>query len=204
VAGLSDVVVVGDWPAYRNLTASAEVDGVRLHRCLPSHRDLERELRRLEPCWLLIGKVEEGMLERLLGRLMLAHPRVRVAMLGTGRDPQHCERWLRWGCDAYVSAAAPPDRVVSLLRVSTDYGVLLIDGELEMLRARPRQIEVAISQTQQRILLLLAEGRRNREIAESLGVSPATVAYHLRQLLDRLGVPTRQAAVARARQVGLL
>jgi hypothetical protein len=56
VAGLSDVVVVGDWPAYRNLTASAEVDGVRLHRCLPSRRDLERELRRLEPCWLLIGK----------------------------------------------------------------------------------------------------------------------------------------------------
>ncbi len=50
----------------------------------------------------------------------------------------------------------------------------------------------------------MAEGRRNREIAQALGVSPATVAYHLRQLLARLGVETRQEAVARAMRAGVL
>src|SRR5579884_1041517 len=54
------------------------------------------------------------------------------------------------------------------------------------------------------VLLLVAEGRRNREIAQALGVSPATVAYHLRQLLARLGVETRQEAVARAMRAGVL
>ncbi|HZU18187.1 MAG TPA: hypothetical protein VFD01_16500 [Candidatus Dormibacteraeota bacterium] len=94
----------------------------------PRLRDLEAELRRREPCWLLIGGVEEVVVERLLGRLMVAHAGVRVAMLGEGSDRQRCERWLRWGCDAYRSAAAPAERVLGLLRAATDCRVLLVDA----------------------------------------------------------------------------
>lgn len=202
--GFSNVVVVGDWGPYRDRVEALEVGKMRLCFRPARLRDLEAELGLLEPCWLLVGKVEERLLERLLGQLIPPHPQVRVAMLGEGWDRQRCERWLRWGCDAYVSAAAPPERVLELLRAAMDCRALLVDADLEMVRSRPRRIAASLSQSQRRVLLLVAEGRRNREIAEALGASLATVAYHLRQLLARLEATTRQEAVVRARRVGLL
>ncbi len=112
MSGFSNVVVVGDWAPYRGRAGITEVGGMSLCFCPPRLRDLEAELRRWEPCWLLVGGVEEGVVERLLGRLIPAHPRVRVAMLGEGWDRQRCERWPRWGGDAYLSAAASAGRVL--------------------------------------------------------------------------------------------
>jgi DNA-binding CsgD family transcriptional regulator len=48
------------------------------------------------------------------------------------------------------------------------------------------------------ILTLVAEGKTSREIAASLFVSPHTVRKHIEHILEKLEVPTRSAAVARA------
>jgi DNA-binding NarL/FixJ family response regulator len=58
----------------------------------------------------------------------------------------------------------------------------------------PRELE---------ILGLIVEGRANREIAEALFVSPRTVENHVTSILAKLGVPSRTAAVATARRLGL-
>jgi DNA-binding CsgD family transcriptional regulator len=47
------------------------------------------------------------------------------------------------------------------------------------------------------VLLLVARGRTNREIAALLWLSPATVRTHLEHVFEKLGVNTRAAAVAR-------
>jgi DNA-binding NarL/FixJ family response regulator len=59
----------------------------------------------------------------------------------------------------------------------------------------PRQFEV---------LGLLAEGCSTDEIAQHLGVSAETVRNHVREILRRLGVHSRIAAVATARRHGFL
>ncbi len=146
--GFSNVVVVGDWPPYRGRAGTTEAGGMSLCFCPPRLRDLEAELRRWEPCRLLVGGVEDEVVERLLGRLIPAHPRVRVAMLGEGWDRRRCERWLRWGCDAYLSAAAPAERVLGLLRVAIDCRALLVDADLEMVRSRPRRVETSLGPIQ--------------------------------------------------------
>ncbi|MDP9370248.1 MAG: LuxR C-terminal-related transcriptional regulator [Chloroflexota bacterium] len=53
------------------------------------------------------------------------------------------------------------------------------------------------------VLRLLIVGRSNREIAETLFISPRTVGTHVTKILDKLGVGSRSAAVARALQLGL-
>jgi DNA-binding CsgD family transcriptional regulator len=50
------------------------------------------------------------------------------------------------------------------------------------------------------ILAWIAQGRTSREIAAILVVSPYTVRKHVEHILEKLGVPTRSAAVARAFQ----
>ena len=47
------------------------------------------------------------------------------------------------------------------------------------------------------ILVLVMGGYRNREIAEILWITPATVRKHLENVFAKLGVHTRTAAVAR-------
>lgn len=53
----------------------------------------------------------------------------------------------------------------------------------------PRQAEV---------LYWMVQGKRDREIAVILGISPRTAETHVRSILEKLGVETRAAAVAQA------
>jgi DNA-binding NarL/FixJ family response regulator len=54
------------------------------------------------------------------------------------------------------------------------------------------------------VLRLVATGRTNRAIAQSLGISEKTVARHLSNIFTKLGLTTRAAATAYAYQRGLL
>jgi DNA-binding NarL/FixJ family response regulator len=47
------------------------------------------------------------------------------------------------------------------------------------------------------VLELLAQGYRNREIANALYISESTTKVHIRHLFEKLGVRTRAEAIAR-------
>jgi DNA-binding NarL/FixJ family response regulator len=54
------------------------------------------------------------------------------------------------------------------------------------------------------VLLVLAEGRTNREIADRLFISERTVAVHVRRILSKLGVSGRVEAAGVAIRLGLV
>lgn len=54
------------------------------------------------------------------------------------------------------------------------------------------------------VMELVAAGRSTEEIAVSLGISPHTVRTHIRQVMSRLGVSSRAAAVVQLAREGLL
>ncbi len=54
------------------------------------------------------------------------------------------------------------------------------------------------------VLSLLAEGRSNKEIARSLGISVHTAKFHVGQLLDKLDATGRTDAVAHAARRGII
>jgi DNA-binding NarL/FixJ family response regulator len=63
---------------------------------------------------------------------------------------------------------------------------------------------IALTAKEQQVLNGLAQGRSNKEIAAALHISAATVKTHLSNLYAKLGVDSRQMAVARAVEQGLL
>ena len=54
------------------------------------------------------------------------------------------------------------------------------------------------------ILLLLAEGFTNSEIAQRMSISPKTAEHHVAAVLAKLDVVSRQAAVTLARDQQLI
>jgi LuxR family maltose regulon positive regulatory protein len=61
-----------------------------------------------------------------------------------------------------------------------------------------------LSDREQEVLCLLAQGASNQEIAEQLVVTAATVKFHVSNILSKLQARNRTQAVARARSLGLL
>jgi DNA-binding NarL/FixJ family response regulator len=57
---------------------------------------------------------------------------------------------------------------------------------------------------QREVLVLLAEGLSNAEIAARLTLSAKTVDHHVSAVLGKLGVPSRGQAAAAAHRLGLL
>jgi two-component system nitrate/nitrite response regulator NarL len=63
-----------------------------------------------------------------------------------------------------------------------------------MRTAQTRSSLLDLTPRQRVVVEMIAEGLRNREIAERLGISLHTVRRHVEALLRRLNVPTRAAA----------
>ena len=61
-----------------------------------------------------------------------------------------------------------------------------------------------LTETQQRILRLIATGMSNQQVADKLFITVGTTKWHLNQIFGRLQVRNRTEAVARARELELI
>ena len=127
-----------------------------------------------------------------------------------------------------IAVVAPSEKLraslAAALRSNPDFelvGVGATNAEIPpsadvVLFARPRAVTrttdapgdnvegAALSNREQQILALLADGLINKQIAARLGISTNTVKTHLELLFDKLGVATRAEAVATGVRRGLL
>ena len=70
-------------------------------------------------------------------------------------------------------------------------------------RELPSLIE-PLTPREQEVLVLLADGLRNREIATRLGISEHTVKFHLAAIFGKLGASSRTEVVRKALRLGLI
>ena len=68
----------------------------------------------------------------------------------------------------------------------------------------PSEMIEPLSEREHEVLLLIAEGLSNREIAQRLFLSLSTIKVHTYNMYGKLGVHSRTQAVAKARTLGIL
>ena len=68
----------------------------------------------------------------------------------------------------------------------------------------PRRRPTTLSARERAVLGLIADGRSNKQIAQTLGITERTVKFHVTSIRNKLGAENRAQAVALAAQRGLL
>lgn len=108
------------------------------------------------------------------------------------------------GATGYLLKDAPTDELMRAVRAAAAGQTALGPAIQQRLLGRVRAPALAPTERELDVLRLVAAGRSNEEIARELFVSRATVKTHLAHLYDKLGVQSRTAAVAAARDRGIL
>lgn len=131
--------------------------------------------------------------------------RTAVVILTTYDHDLDIVRAVEAGAAGYLLKDAPTEAIVAALADAAAGRTVLSPEQTRRVVDTMRQgRRPALSDREQDVLTLVAQGRSNREIAKALFLSEATVKTHLVHCYGKLGVDSRTAAVARARDLGLL
>ena len=132
----------------------------------------------------------------------------RVLMLTMSGDDESVFAALRAGASGYTLKGSHPDDIVAAVRaVARGEAVFGAGVAAQMLRHFSRSVTVApfpqLTEREHEVLRLLAAGADNAAIARRMGVSGKTVRNHVSNVITKLQVSDRTAAVMRARDAGL-
>lgn len=171
----------------------------------------------------IIGEASNGEeAQRMVGEL---RPNILLLDLKMpGPSPASLERWVRENYpetitlvltahdrDAYLASMmeagvagymAKGEAAAGLLDAirRAAHGEILFDAE-QFARARRWRENVtekwsSLTAREREVLHLMAQGLDNKEISETLKITPKTTAFHVSHILEKLGVDTRQKAIA--------
>ncbi|MGH2629993.1 MAG: response regulator [Actinomycetota bacterium] len=134
-----------------------------------------------------------------------------VIMLSTYENAPYVKRALADGASGYLLKDATPEDLSQAINVAmSGSGNVLSPRVIQNLfedqqggSSEGRRNEYSLTQREHDILAQLAEGRSNREIAQSLFLSEKTVKAHLAAIFRKLGVTNRTQAAMMAVQMGV-
>ncbi|RWU85824.1 DNA-binding response regulator [Janibacter hoylei PVAS-1] len=127
-----------------------------------------------------------------------------VLVLTTYDTDRDIVRAVEAGASGYLlKDAAPADIVEAVVRAAGGETVLA-PALAQRVVARMSRPRPELSAREVEIVAAVARGLSNREIARTLVISEATVKTHLVHVFTKLDVDSRTAAVARAREEGLI
>lgn len=121
-------------------------------------------------------------------------PGARIIMLTTFEGDVEIRRALQAGAHSYLLKSMPPKQMVEAIR-QVHAGKKCVSPEIAVGLAEHLSDE-SLSEREVDVLRHVAEGDRNRDIAERLFIAEETVKVHLKHIMGKLAASDRTQAVA--------
>ncbi|MCO5986369.1 response regulator transcription factor [Actinoallomurus spadix] len=140
-----------------------------------------------------------------LGELRARGVGSRVIVLTSVGEREHVLPAVRAGASGYLYKDVDPHALVQAIRAVHDGHMLFAPEAAEAMLA-PAQADPgagALTEREREVLVQIARGRSNREIARALVVSEKTVKTHVSNILLKLGLQDRTQAALYAVRHGL-
>jgi NarL family two-component system response regulator LiaR len=135
------------------------------------------------------------------------YPQTRILVLTSFDQDGMVQQALQAGAIGYLLKNVSAHLLAEAIRAAHAGRSTLaeeIAGKVVALARQPSLPGHNLTQREREVLLLLVEGLPNAQIARRLAISQATVKYHVRSILNKLGAASRTEAVSLAWQYDLL
>jgi two-component system response regulator DesR len=188
------LALIGGQRLLRDATASllTAQDGLNVLGTFESAADFLTARWKRPPAVLLLD-CDGGSCGSAIGALSEAQAGSKIVML----CGDLCEQVVRCAIEHRVSGVLLKSYSAEDIRAAIAYmttGRTVMPSGWQQAVASHSSRGLGLSPRHRQILALIAEGRRNEEIAEDLRLSPNTIKFHVRALYSRLGVRNRVEA----------
>ncbi len=155
----------------------------------------------LNPDVVLMDLMMPGMNGVTATRLIREkYPHVRIVALTSFEEDSLVQEALVAGATGYLMKTVTARELAAAIRAAYEGKMTLSPEATEALvraSSQPRNT-VELTEREREVLRLMVDGMDNNEIAARLVVSLSTVKYHISNILSKLGVDNRVAAVTAA------
>ncbi len=124
----------------------------------------------------------------------------RVLVLTTYDTDSDILAAIEAGATGYLLKDASPDELAAAVRSAAEGRSALAPAVAQRLMRRVRAPGTTLTPRELEVLQLVADGLSNQQVSQALHLSQATVKTHLVHVYEKLGVDSRTAAVAAARE----
>lgn len=140
-------------------------------------------------------------------------PDTAVVALTIHEDKEYFFKMLDAGANGYVPKRAAPEELLTAIRAAAAQEIYLYPSLAKLLvkdylsqqpPTRAKERIDGLTPREQEVLLHLAEGETNSEIAEKLTISPKTVARHRENIMQKLSLHSRTELVKYAIRKGII
>jgi DNA-binding NarL/FixJ family response regulator len=171
-------------------------------------REVLDKVRELDPDVLLLD-LRMPNLDGLgaLQALQQVNQRTRVIILTASEDKNEFVQAMKLGCSGIVLKQTAPDLIVKSIRkvhsgeiwldshttaaVMRQFSTALEGGHTSTSNSGKGRERSPLSAREREIVALVAQGYKNKEMAEKMFISEQTVKNHLHNIFDKLGVSDR-------------
>ncbi|MHC5375581.1 response regulator [Enterococcus sp. LJL120] len=190
------VVVDDDYLVTTSLKTIVEADG-KIQVVASGHSGQEAEVlyQKWQPDVLLLDiRMAEGTGIQAAENILTANPQAKILLLTTFSDEEYIQKALEIGVKGYLikqdlSAIVPA--ILAVVNQQVVFGSQIVEKLPSILKPAAAKPDFSLSEQEETILIQVANGLNNKEIAAALFLSEGTVRNYISRLLDKLDLRDR-------------
>lgn len=178
------------------------------YHCTGCYRSMEEALEKIKSDLPDVALVDIGLpgMNGIEGISILKerHPGMLLLMLTVYEDDEYIFDALCAGASGYLLKKTAPARLIESVREAMNGGAPMspeiASKVIKLFRDihPPERADYKLTPHETRLLKMLVEGHNYKTAAAELGVSVSTVAFHMRNIYDKLQVHSKSEAVSKA------
>ncbi|WP_422028958.1 response regulator [Roseovarius sp.] len=201
------IVIVDDHPMVAEGIQSIleSYDDVEVIATLSTGQQIIDNVETLQPDVILLDLNMPGIGGLSTTEIILERrPETRILILSMHDSPEYITSALSHGAQGYVLKDVPTEEIKRAIDAVVAGRRYLCTGAQGSLAPREGGLREQLTNREQTILLQLAQGRSNREVAHDLDISIRTVETHRKNIKRKLGISSTAGLTRYALEHGVL
>ncbi len=201
------IVIVDDHPMVAEGIQSIleSYDDILVVGVLTNGKDAVSQVETLAPDVMLLDLNMPGVSGLNATEMILEkRPETKIVILSMHDSPEYIATALRHGAVGYILKDVPTEEIHTAITKVMAGGEYLCTGARGSLEPNTADGRETLTSREQTILLELAQGKSNKDVAQTLDISVRTVETHRQNIKRKLGISSTAGLTRYALEHGVL